>query len=653
MACCPETYTLCAPDGTVVLVVLDLDAGSATYVDAVTLAPWAGDSTTLAACGGSDEPDYAESGTAAPPAGGPTDTEVDTYIQVDAGGNVVSSSTWTDTDGDGVGDQWITTPAPCPCPVDVNGVPIPVDPNGAPIIVGVVYSDGNGGFINAALDPDGNYVVCPCPVDENGVPYPVNASGQPIIPQDTTVEITSIAITNTVVNADGSTSVTYTFTEEDDGDADPASHDLVIDFPAGVDVPGVVYPDGTAVPTDANGDYIVCPCPVFPDGTPVPVDASGAPIVCPCPVFEDPANPGTYLPFPTDPTGAPIIPASCCPVDATGAPWPITDNTFVLTQTVTYQAGDTLSYDVTLPDGTTLVAGTPVPDDVTFINEENADGSLVSEAVTCCGGGGGATLTDLGDGTGNYVGENAAGDPVACAVPLQKLVNFCDGADLAKGDVLEVLTKQSLIDNGYGLTLPWVDSGDGCTPADPPCPEIAATTQNRQGEYFEWSPGGPWVEREDREVKSFGSSQQPVISSILNASQPGTEIIFAETCSSVTNTDLCRECFPFHHFHVSSVVFQNMPSGWEFNINAEMSEDGGVTWTAFANDSVYTVDNSEPRNYYVLTGAEDTKLRNPIAPGATDTICTRVRISDYESRGNNVPFARVLGQSARIDCHFN
>ena len=50
------------------------------------------------------------------------------------------------------------------------------------------------------------------------------------------VEITGIAITNTVVNADGSTTVTYTVTETDDGDADPATHNFDVVFPAAAEL---------------------------------------------------------------------------------------------------------------------------------------------------------------------------------------------------------------------------------------------------------------------------------------------------------------------------------------------------------------------------------------------------------------------------------
>lgn len=50
MACCPDTYTLCAPDGTAVLVIADLEAGTSTYREAVSLAPWTGDPATLGAC---------------------------------------------------------------------------------------------------------------------------------------------------------------------------------------------------------------------------------------------------------------------------------------------------------------------------------------------------------------------------------------------------------------------------------------------------------------------------------------------------------------------------------------------------------------------------------------------------------------------------
>lgn len=167
------------------------------------------------------------------------------------------------------------------------------------------------------------------------------ADGSLAVSNDGNVEITNIAITNTVVNADGSTTVTYTISEEDDGDADPATHTFDVVFPA---VVGINVNDGAyGVSRAATATDIFITEENIADGT-----------------ATDPAN--------------------ATPVEKLG------DGTLgvVSTVTVTYSEGDVLTYDVTLPDGETLPAGDPVPPGVVFINEENPDGTLVSEAVTCC-----------------------------------------------------------------------------------------------------------------------------------------------------------------------------------------------------------------------------------------------------------------------------
>lgn len=86
----------------------------------------------------------------------------------------------------------------------------------------------------------------------------------------------------------------------------------------------------------------------------------------------------------------------------------ISENSFMVgatstgasTVTVAYQAGDTLAYDVTLVDGTTLTAGNPVPEGALIVSEENPDGTPVrtDSIVSCC-----HVTANLCDGNGDPI----------------------------------------------------------------------------------------------------------------------------------------------------------------------------------------------------------------------------------------------------------
>ena len=351
-------------------------------------------------------------------------------------------------------------------------VPASVDPTtGAPVVAGtqtVVYEPGHTLTYDVALPdgttldagdpvPDGVYLfneenvadgslvtstaanICGCPL----TPDPANPGDFIPAPTDPATGAPVVATTTTVVYEAG------------DG----------IGYP-------VVLPDGTTLPTGnpvPDGVVLVNEESVL-DGALVTTSSFE---ICGCPVTPDPANPGDFIPAPTDPaTGNPIV---------------------ATTTTVVYVEGDTLGYDTTLPDGTTLTAGDPVPDDVVIVAEESVlDGALVADATfelpkcckvsnvlcdpatdsavvvvidtgvtpavatyfepngvawagdpatleDCSAGGGGADVTDNTNGTATVTD----GDGDACVFPTSIPVK-CDGSDYDKGDTYTPLTKEDV-----------------------------------------------------------------------------------------------------------------------------------------------------------------------------------------------------------------
>ena len=90
---------------------------------------------------------------------------------------------------------------------------------------------------------------------------------------------------------------------------------------------GVSNADGTATLNFADGSSFdvceVCPTAIAnPDGSVTITNADGTVVEIFPPVIEDPANPGTFLPLPLSPDGAPIVPTGAATVAAapTAAP---------------------------------------------------------------------------------------------------------------------------------------------------------------------------------------------------------------------------------------------------------------------------------------------------------------------------------------------
>lgn len=133
----------------------------------------------------------------------------------------------------------------------------------------------------------------------------------PICCDDTTIEVLDIAITGTVTNPDGSTTITYTLTEEDDGDGNPPTHTFDVVFPPAAELNftyvdydtavhdnGVVEGDGSA----ANPWQIPLPC--CPEFTYVEYDpAVHGPLDALNPIVGDGST--------ADPYQIPL----CCPED--------------------------------------------------------------------------------------------------------------------------------------------------------------------------------------------------------------------------------------------------------------------------------------------------------------------------------------------------
>lgn len=104
-----------------------------------------------------------------------------------------------------------------------------------------------------------------------------------------------------------------------------------------------------------------------------------------------------------------------------------------------------------------------------------------------------AVVTDIDGYTATVEGTDTGGNVTAEDV-ITRLDRFCDGAQVVPA-ADQFMTRDGMIAAERGHYVPFVDSGDGCTPADPECPELAAITMHPDsGKAFSWPAGGPWVE---------------------------------------------------------------------------------------------------------------------------------------------------------------
>ena len=134
-------------------------------------------------------------------------------------------------------------------------------------------------------------------------------------------------------------------------------------------------------------------------------------------------------------------------------------------------------------DGTVVTIPAHVPSSVT----ENQDGSYTHDdgQGNTTSWGPGTTFVDNTDGTGQVTDP----DNDDCAVPLQKLQDKC-AVDFAKGDELRIIEAD---DPDIAQFWPEpVIGADGCTPEDPPCPDMAWHTTHCDKNWY-WPAGGGWT----------------------------------------------------------------------------------------------------------------------------------------------------------------
>lgn len=254
---------------------------------------------------------------------------------------------------------------------------------------------------------------------------------------ETQVEVTGISITGNVTNPDGSTTVTYTLTETDDGDADPASHSFDVVFPAAASnadlcdlIAALTAATGTVLASDevvviqADGSCARKTLPTSGGSVTVGlsdddtstinlVDTTSGSVISAIPlcdliddltvsgtfsvngvnVFYDPVTescglqPQAAYQYTNFDAATHTAATGLAGAGTTADPYQVA----LPLVTSVYKEGSTIAYDVDYVDlngdAQTLTAGDPVPDGITFINDENPDGSLVtSESLTdCCG----------------------------------------------------------------------------------------------------------------------------------------------------------------------------------------------------------------------------------------------------------------------------
>lgn len=171
------------------------------------------------------------------------------------------------------------------------------------------------------------------------------------------------------------------------------------------------------------------------------------------------------------------------------------------------------------------------------------EGCCIVSTTLCDPASGEAVIVaiDISSGTSSYYIDNGtvwAGDPstlVSCTGYVD-----CGGAAIAPGSRL--ITADDLITAGAGLSIAWVDSGDGCTPAAPPWPNLHYVTIRPDGAKFTWD-GAAWT----LECAPSDYYQQ-VVEAVARVNGADIDPLVGQVISSVElvveNTDPCRVlCF--------------------------------------------------------------------------------------------------------------
>ena len=175
-----------------------------------------------------------------------------------------------------------------------------------------------------------------------------------------------------------------------------------------------------------------------------------------------------------------------------------------------------------------------------------------------------------------YAGDLAA--LVKCAQEGGVELLDCEGNLIAATD--RVVTWEQLQNYDRGHVVPFVDSGDGCTPAAiVDCPsDLYATTTDPQGGTWQWVNGAWSVICHGFMMRHFGE-QQPVATIVLaDVGNTWTEDP-APLCLTVTNPHPCADAIGIFAAQVGGFEFIGN-AGESVQLQMQWSTDGGATWNS-------------------------------------------------------------------------
>ena len=279
--------------------------------------------------------------------------------------------------------------------------------------------------------------------------------------------------------------------------------------------------------------------------------------------------------------------------------------------TFTYTSEDGTSTTTTAAPETltTLVDGT---NQFTYTSED-ATATVVPQAI----------VLDNGDNTGTVTDSEGVADTF-----ISELVEGCTGTAIVPA-TSELITENSLTTSTRGHWTPWTDSGDGCTPAAPSCPELEAyTTDPVTGQQWRWDTTA-WVPLGHptcgtyREITANGATWVP---STTGTPENTWVPITADACATINNPSCVH---PLHIWllegrHAQLNVADDNISLWVRNA---YSFDGGTTWTGSthamnARNINQALSQSgwmgQDHSYNMFTG--DTN----VPPGGSITVCSRL-----------------------------
>ena len=243
-------------------------------------------------------------------------------------------------------------------------------------------------------------------------------------------------------------------------------------------------------------------------------------------------------------------------------------------------------------EGNPIAVGTVA--DHKFDSKGNYLGSWVSS------GGTEVTLTPNANATATL---EVGGE--SCPVSTLEL-RLCNAAPRAKGDKLNIMTVEERVASGMGNYHPFIDSGDGCTPANrTSCLKEPAITINPECHIYTSAAGAAgWTRCISNQIaRALGGVPANDVDTYsaanLNAASVGSTIYSPEVEITLTNNFVCSPLVTEIWLNTNGIrSIGAFPAGWVFEITHEIervepfptgwnSQDAGYLSTLNASDYLH------------------------------------------------------------------